>query len=150
MSTSTATRPAGARFAPKAFQALVGVNTALKDSTLGIVLIDLVFLRVSQINGCAYCVDLHWRDLIAADQDPRALNAVAAWREAPFFDARQRAALAGAETVTDLHRNHVSDEDFNALRPHFNDAEIAELSIAVALMNAWNRIAISLRSPEVV
>jgi AhpD family alkylhydroperoxidase len=134
--------------APDAFGALISLGKAIAQSPLEPVLVDLVYLRVSQMNGCAYCVDLHWRDLVKSGVDLQRLNSLPTWREVPaFYSPREQAALAWAESMTDLHASHVSDDDFAALRPHFSDAEIAHLSFAVASMNAWNRMGISMRLP---
>lgn len=135
------------QLAPKALQALYDLSTAVKKGALGARLADLVFLRVSQINGCAFCIDMHWSDLIRQDADPRHLNAVAGWREAPFFNDRERAALRWAEIVTATPASDASDEEFERLRAHFSDAEIAELSFAIAAINAWNLLNVSLRNP---
>jgi AhpD family alkylhydroperoxidase len=109
-------------------------------------LIDLVFLRVSQINGCAYCVDLHAHDLLKQGEDFQRINSLTTWHETSFYSARERAALAWAEAVTRLN-DGVPDHLFVALREHFTDREIADLGFAVAAMNAWNRMAISFRQP---
>jgi AhpD family alkylhydroperoxidase len=98
--------------APKPFKALFDLSAAAQSGVLGRKLVELVFLRVSQINGCAFCVDMHWRDLIKQNEDPRRLNAVAAWREARFFDARERAALRWAALVTAIPHQDLDDEDF--------------------------------------
>jgi len=135
------------QLAPRAFQGLLALSGALRRDLLGQRLVDLVFLRVSQINGCAYCIDMHWRDLIRQDADPRQLNAVAGWREAPFFDARERAALRWAEIVNAIPAADASDEEFALLRAQFSDEEIAELGFAIAVINAWNRLNVSLRNP---
>lgn len=135
------------QLAPKAFQGLLNLSGAIRKDLLGARLVDLVFLRVSQINGCAYCIDMHWRDLIKLDADPRHLNAVAGWREAPFFDERERAALRWAELVTATPHSDASDEEFARLRQHFSDAEIAELGFAIAAINAWNLLNVSFRNP---
>ncbi len=133
--------------APQAYRALAGVNAALAPSTLGKRLIDLVQLRVSQINGCAYCVDLHARDLLAAGEDFQRINSLLTWREVPFFDERERAALRWAESVTRIAETHAPDADFEALGAHFTEREIAELTLVIAQMNAWNRMGIALRQP---
>ena len=114
---------------------------------LGHRLVDLVLLRVSQINGCAYCIDMHWRDLIKMDVDPRHANAVAGWREAPFFDERERAALEWAELVAGLPHTDPSDEAFARLRTQFTDEEIAELGFVIATITAWNLLNVSFRNP---
>ena len=135
------------RLAPKAFQGMLDLSGALRKDLLGARLVDLVFLRVSQINGCAYCIDMHWRDLIRQDADPRHLNAVAGWREAPFFSERERAALRWAEIVTATPHSDASDDEFARLQAQFSDAEIAELGFAIAAINAWNLLNVSFRNP---
>lgn len=135
------------QLAPKAFQGLLDLSAVVHKSALGNRLLDLVFLRASQINGCGYCIDMHWRDLVAQGADPRHLNAVAGWREAPFFSERERAALRWTEIVTAIPHSDASDEEFARLRTHFSDAEIAELGFAIATINAWNLLNVSLRNP---
>ncbi|MES2685871.1 MAG: carboxymuconolactone decarboxylase family protein [Pseudomonadota bacterium] len=135
------------QLAPKAFDLLYKLSGAIRKDLLGARLVDLVFLRASQINGCAYCIDMHWRDLIRLGADPRHLNAVAGWREAPFFTERERAALRWAEIVTAIPHADASDEEFAALKTQFSDGEIAELSFAIAAINAWNLLNVSLRNP---
>ena len=135
------------KLAPKAFQSLLALSGAVQNGALGTRLVDLVFLRVSQINGCGFCIDMHWRDLIRQDADPRHLNAVAGWREAPFFSERERAALRWAELVTATPHSDASDEEFALLKAQFSDAEIAELGFAIAAINAWNLLNVSLRNP---
>lgn len=135
------------QLAPKAFQCLVELSAAVQKGSLGSRLVDLVFLRVSQLNGCAYCIDLHWRDLIRQNADPRHLNAVAGWREASFFSERERAALRWAEIVTATPNDDASDEEFASLRTQFSDEEIAELGFVIAAINSWNLLNVSFRSP---
>ena len=135
------------RLAPKAFQGMLDLSAALRKDLLGARLVDLVFLRVSQINGCAYCVDMHWRDLLRHEVDPRHANADAAWREAPFYSERERAALPWAELVTAIPNRDPSDEAFAVLREHFSDEEIAELGFSIAVINAWNLLNVSFRNP---
>lgn len=135
------------QLAPKAFQGMLNVSAAVRKDLLGERLADLVFLRVSQINGCAYCIDMHWRDLIRLDADPRHLNAVAGWREAPFFSDRERAALGWAEAITARSHHATNDEEFAKLKVHFSDEEIAELGFAIATINAWNLLNLGFRNP---
>lgn len=135
------------QLAPKSFQALLALSDTVQKSSLGVRLADLVFLRVSQINGCGYCIDMHWRDLIRQEVDPRHLNAVAAWREAPFFSERERAAFRWAEIVTATPHSDASDEEYALLKEHFNDTEIAELGFAIVAINAWNMLNVSFRNP---
>ena len=145
--TSTTARLPYPELIPEAVRALAGVNTALANSTLGKKLLDLVFLRVSQVNGCAYCVDLHARDLLAQGEDLQRLNSLVTWREVSLFSERERAALHWAESLTRLTETHAPDEDYAPLAAHFSDRETAELTMAVALMNAWNRLSVGMRTP---
>ena len=133
--------------APAPLKAMVALSQAAKQSSLGPRLVELVNLRVSQVNGCGVCVDMHWRDLIKQGADPRHLNTVAAWRESPFFDARERAALAWADAVNALPGRDDTDNAWPALREHFSENEIAELSYAIAVIRGWNAINLSLRNP---
>ena len=133
---------------PKAFQAMLGVNGAYEGSTLGKTLLDLVYARVSQINGCAYCLDMHVRDLRQQGEDWQRINSLATWREVSFYSERERAALDWAETLTRLPEHHGGrDAEFEALRAHFNEVEIGELSVAIAQINAWNRMGVGMRMP---
>lgn len=135
------------KLASKPFNALLHLSETVWSGSLGKRLVDLVFLRVSQINGCAYCIDMHWCDLVKLGVDERHLNAVAGWREAPFFDARERAALQWAESVARIPHADPSDEAFAQLQAHFSDTEIAELGFAIATINAWNLLNVSFRNP---
>ncbi|MBG9388450.1 carboxymuconolactone decarboxylase family protein [Caenimonas aquaedulcis] len=135
------------QLAPKAFQGMLNVSAAVRRDLLGARLTDLVFLRVSQINGCAYCIDMHWRDLVKLDADPRHLNTVAGWRESPFFSDRERAALNWAEAVTSRSHHATNDEEFARLRTQFSDEEIAELGFAISVINAWNLLNLGFRNP---
>ncbi len=115
-------------------------------SGLDAVLVDLVYLRISQINGCAYCLDLHTRDLIQKGVTVEKLALVQAWREAgAVFDRRERAALAWAETVTLVAETHIPDEEFQSVSAVFSEKEIVDLTIAIGLMNTFNRIGIGFR-----
>ena len=135
------------QLAPKAFQGLLALSGALNRKLLGARLVDLVLLRVSQINGCGYCVDMHWRDLLKLEVDPRHLNAVAAWREAPFFSERERAALRWAEVVNAIPHRDPDDDEFRRLQSHFRDDEIAELGFVLVTIRAWNTLNVSFRNP---
>ena len=132
---------------PAAYKGFLATGEALKSSSLGRKIVDLVFLRVSLINGCAYCVDMHWRDLIALDISPRVLNGVSTWHENEFFSPRECAALHWAEVVANIGATRAPDADFEAMKEYFSDAEISDLTFAVALISGWNRLAISMRSP---
>lgn len=133
--------------APKQFQLLRDLNASLDASTLGKKLLELVFLRASQINGCAFCIDMHTRALLAEGEDLQRINSVLVWHETDFFSERERAALAWTEAVTDIARSHAPDHLFDALRPHFSDTEIAELGFAITVINSWNRLVIGFRQP---
>lgn len=126
--------------------AMIALSGSVKKSGLGARLIELVDLRVSQINGCGVCVDMHWRALMKLDIDPRHINALAGWREAPWFSERERAALHWAEAVNAIPSRDPGDADFALLKSQFNDGEIAELSYAIAVIKAWNVLNISLRN----
>jgi AhpD family alkylhydroperoxidase len=127
-------------------KAMVNLSQAVKQGALGPRLVELVNLRVSQQNGCGLCVDMHWRDLVKQGADPRHLNSVAAWRESPFFSARERAALAWADAVNALPHRDDTDAAWPALREHFTESEIAELGYAIAVIRGWNAINLSLRN----
>jgi AhpD family alkylhydroperoxidase len=103
-------------------------------------------LRASQINGCAYCIDMHWKDLRAIGENEQRLYGLDAWEESPYYTDRERAALLWTESVTNLQEGHVSDAVFETVRQQFSDKEIADLTAAVATINAWNRLAISARA----
>jgi AhpD family alkylhydroperoxidase len=132
---------------PAGMKALGGVYGHILQSGLPKALVDLVYLRVSQINGCAYCIDMHSRDLLKEGVTVDKLVLVPAWREAAgLFDARERAALAWAETVTRVAETGVPDADYAAAASVFGERELADLTIAIGLMNAYNRMAISFRA----
>lgn len=131
--------------APEGYKAFAPLYDYIHQSGLDRALIDLVFLRVSQINGCAYCVDLHWRDALKAGDDPRKINSVVTWHEAPFFTPRERAALAWTESLTNIATTGAPDADYAAVKAEFSEKEVADLTIVIALMNAMNRIGISSR-----
>jgi AhpD family alkylhydroperoxidase len=135
------------RAAPKGVAAMLNVHQYLSNCGLEPALLDIVYLRASQINGCAYCTDMHWKDARAAGVDEQKLSLVPAWREAPFFTERERAALAWTESVTLLASTRVPDEDFAQVREQFSDAEIANLTLAIGVINTWNRLNVSFRTP---
>ena len=127
---------------PEPYKALAGVNAALLRAGLDRRLMDLLFLRVSQINGCSYCVDQHAHDLRAEGETNERIDGLAAWRESPYFTAPEKAALEWAEALTHVDTTHAPDAAYAPLAQHFDDKTIANITYAVALMNAWNRIAI--------
>ncbi len=109
-------------------------------------LIELVKLRASQINGCAYCIDMHTKDARAAGESEQRLYALTAWRETPFYSERERAALAWTEAVTLIADGHVPDEVYEQARTQFSEKELVDLTMAVIAINGWNRLAISFRT----
>jgi AhpD family alkylhydroperoxidase len=135
------------RIAPAGVKALGGVYGYVMQSGLPAALVELVYLRVSQINNCAYCLDMHTRDLLKKGQKIEKLALVQAWAEAGnLFDDRERATLAWAETVTRVAETGVPDEAYEAARTVFEERELVDLTIAISLMNAYNRMAISFRN----
>ena len=134
------------RIAPAGVKALGGVYGYIMQSNLPAALINLVYLRVSQINNCAYCLDMHMRDLLKSGVKIEKLALLQAWAEAgDLFDARERAALAWAETVTRVADTGVPDQAYEAARGVFEERELVDLTIAIGLMNTYNRMAISFR-----
>ncbi|WP_437761887.1 carboxymuconolactone decarboxylase family protein [Sorangium sp. So ce764] len=132
--------------APEAYQAMLGLSSYVKRCGLEKTLIPLVFLRASQINGCAYCIDLHWKEARAAGEDERRLYMLSAWREAPCYSERERAALEWVEAVTLVAAEHVPDRVYDAVRQHFSEREIMDLTWAVVTINAWNRVVLATRA----
>ncbi|WP_158671857.1 carboxymuconolactone decarboxylase family protein [Bradyrhizobium guangdongense] len=138
--------------APSGTKALGGVYGYVMQSGLPTTLVTLVYLRVSQINNCAYCLDMHTRDLLKSGVKIEKLALVQAWAEAGnLFDERERAALAWAETVTRIAETNVPDDAYRAARKVFSERELVDLTIAISLMNAYNRMSISFRkTPQAV
>ncbi len=132
--------------APGATRAMLALEHYVRTSGLEPRLLELVRLRASYLNGCAYCVDMHTKDARAAGESEQRLFAVAVWRETPFFTPRERAALAWTEAVTELGRSGVPDPVFEEVRRHFTDAELVNLTMAVIAINGWNRLAVSFRA----
>ena len=134
------------RAAPEVMKAMVALERAVVTSGLEKSLIELVKTRSSQINGCAFCIDMHTRDAIKAGETPTRLFLLDAWREAPFYTERERAALAWTDALTLISETHAPDEDWVALKAHFSEEEIVKLSLLIATINAWNRLAIGFRA----
>lgn len=136
-----------AQASPEGYKAYGAVYTYLRHCGLPEVLVNLVYLRVSQINGCAYCIDMHSRDLLKQDVAVDKLVLVPVWREAgAAFSAREQAALAWAECVTRVAETGVPDADYQAAAAQFNDKELADLTYAIGLMNAFNRLGVTFRN----
>lgn len=132
-----------------AMKVLIGVEHQVAKGTLDTLLKELVRLRASQINGCAFCLDMHVTDARKAGESERRLATVAAWRETPFFSERERAALEWTESLTLVSQNHVPDAVWEAVRPHFTDAELIELTLLITSINSWNRFSIAFRKMPV-
>ncbi len=133
-----------------AMKSLYGMSGYLAKSSLEKPLLHLIYFRVSQINGCAYCLDMHSKDLRAGGEQEQRLYVLDAWREAPFYSERERAALAWAEAVTKLTGGQVPDDVYEAARAHFTEAELIDLTIAVIAINSYNRINIAFPAPSAV
>ena len=136
------------RISAKTYQSMAAVSGTLATSSLGMPLIELIQTRVSQINGCAFCLDMHARDLRKQGETWQRINSLSTWRETGFYTERERAALHWAETMTRLSGGH-GDQDaaFARLQGQFSDQEVVELTWAVASINAWNRMAVGMRQP---
>jgi AhpD family alkylhydroperoxidase len=132
--------------APGAYRAMAGLERYLHVCSVEQPLIHLIKLRASQLNGCAYCVDMHWKDLRALGETEQRLYSLVVWRECPWYSERERAALAWTEAVTLVADGQVPDDVYDAVRPHFSETELADLTFAVATINAWNRLAIASRT----
>ena len=135
-----------ARSAPGVFDAMESLDNYLEVSSVERPLRFLVQLRASQINGCAYCLDMHTKDARAAGESEQRLYTLSAWRETPFFSARERAALAWTEAVTRIADAHVSDAVYTEAASHFDEKELVDLTLAVIAINGWNRLAITFQA----
>jgi AhpD family alkylhydroperoxidase len=134
------------RVSPRAMQAMMGLQNYVNESGLEHNLLTLVKMRASQINGCAYCLDMHSKDARAAGETEQRLYMLNAWREAPLYSARERAALEWTEALTFLRDEHVPDAVFNAVREHFSEEELVNLSLAVVAITGWNQLSIAFRT----
>lgn len=134
-----------AKAAPGIMRAMHGLETYIANCGIEPKLQDLVKLRASQINGCAYCVDMHSLDLRAQGETEQRIYALPVWHETPFFTERERAALLWTEKLTLLSVDHVPDEVYEQVRPHFSDEELANLTLVIATINAWNRFGVGFR-----
>jgi len=132
--------------APDIYRTLSGLQAHVRASGLDGKLVELIYLRVSQVNACAFCVHMHAKSLRAAGETDARIDGLIVWREAPFFTPRERVALDWAEAVTRLGPDHVSDALYAQALREFGDKDLAELTLAVATINAWNRMAIAFRS----
>jgi AhpD family alkylhydroperoxidase len=142
----TQERLSAAKIAPGGYKALQGVESYIRQCGLEQPLIELVKMRASQINGCAYCLDMHSRDARHSGEIEQRLYLLDAWEETSLYTPRERAALAWTEAVTRIADRHAPDGVYAALHPHFNEKEIADLTILIGMINLWNRIAIGFRN----
>ena len=134
-----------AKAAPGVYDAMDAADQYLATGSIDEYLLNLVRLRVSQINGCAYCIDMHFKDLRALGEGEQRLYSLDAWRECPYYTERERAALAWAEAVTVITDGHAPERLFEEARSHFSEQELCDLTMAIATVNAWNRLSISAR-----
>ena len=132
--------------APEAYRAQATVEQYARRSGLEANLLELVKLRVSQINHCAFCIDMHWKDLRAAGESEQRLYGLNAWREAPYYSDRERAALEWAESVTILSDGFVPDAVYDRARAHFGEKELVDLTMAIVAINGWNRLSVAFRT----
>lgn len=135
-----------AKVAPGVIHAMLGLSNYLRESGLDEPLVNLVCLRASQINGCAFCIDMHWKDLRAAGENEQRLYGLDAWEESPYYSDRERAALAWTEVVTNIRDGHVPNEVYEKVRESFNEKELADLTLAITAINGWNRLNIAART----
>jgi AhpD family alkylhydroperoxidase len=135
-----------AKFAPEVIRSLYAIERYLHESGIDIKLLHMIKLRVSQINGCAFCIDMHWKDARAAGETEQRLYGLDAWRESPFYTERERAAFEWAESITLVSQSHVPDDVFERLRTQFTEKEIVDLTYVAAMINLWNRVAIPFRA----
>jgi len=134
------------KISPGAYKAMAGLEAFVKSSDLEPALLELVRMRASQINGCAYCLDMHSKDARAAGETEQRLYELNAWRETPFYTERERAALAWTEALTLVHETHAPDDVYEEVRKRFTEEEVMSLTAAIVSINSWNRLAIGFRA----
>ncbi len=135
-----------AKVAPEVFKALLALEAAVQKGGLEPSLLDLIKIRASQINGCAYCIHMHTAEARARGEREERLYLLSAWRESPLYSDRERAALAWTEAVTLVSETHVPDAVYDEARRHFSEAELVNLTLAVVAINAWNRMSVGFRA----
>lgn len=135
------------RVAPGVLKAMIGLEEYVLDCGVEESLLHLIKLRASQINGCAYCIDMHWKDLRTMGETEQRLYGLDAWLESPYYSERERSGLAWTEAVTRIADGHASDEVYEFARKQFTEAELAKLTLVIAEINAWNRLLIAARRP---
>jgi len=136
-----------AKASPGALKAMLSLEMHVHKAELEPSLVELVKLRVSQINGCAFCLDMHTKELRAAEETEQRLYLLSAWREAPMYTDREKAALAWGEALTRLPEGGVPDEVFERVRAHFSEAQLVDLTLAIVAINGWNRLNIGFQTP---
>lgn len=141
------TRPRYSKVAPGIYQAMMKIEEYVGNCGLETSLLRLIQTRASQINGCAFCLDMHTKDARAEGESEQRLYLLPSWREAPFYSERERAALEWTEAVTLVAESGVPDEVYERVRPHFTEAELANLTLAIASINSWNRLNVAFRTP---
>ena len=134
------------KIAPQAYRAMAGLEAYIRNSGLEHGLLDLVKLRASQINGCAYCIDMHSKDARAAGETEQRLYGLSAWSETPFYTDRERAALQWTEALTLINQTHAPDDVYEDVRKHFSEVEVVSLTMAIVTINGWNRLALGFRA----
>ncbi|HKA90011.1 MAG TPA: carboxymuconolactone decarboxylase family protein [Haliangiales bacterium] len=132
---------------PDAYRAMLALERYVAECGLEHALLDLIKLRASQLNGCAYCIDMHWKDARARGETEQRLYGLDAWREAPYYSERERAALAWTEAVTRVAVDHVPDDVYATARAQFDEKQLMDLTVAIGAINVWNRLAIAFRTP---
>lgn len=135
-----------ARVAPAPYKALAGLEVYLHGCGLDRKLLHMIKLRASQLNGCAFCIDMHWKDARAAGETEQRLYGLDAWQESPYYDERERAALAWTEAVTLIATGHTPDSLYEEVKKQFSEKELVDLTWAISAINAWNRMSIALRT----
>lgn len=135
-----------AKLSAASYKALYQLELSLQDSSIELPLRELVKLRASQLNGCAFCIDMHWKDARAGGETEQRLYGLNAWEESPYYSSRERAALRWCEAVTHLHDGHVSDAVYEQVRAELSEQEISDLTCVIAAINAWNRFAVAGRT----
>jgi len=131
---------------PEGVHAILGLGKTISGSGLDEKLLHLLYTRASQLNGCAYCIDMHTKDARALGETEQRLYALSAWRETPFYTPRERTALAWTEAVTNIQQGHAPDDLFEEAQLEFGDADLTRLTVAISYINVWNRIAIAFRA----
>jgi AhpD family alkylhydroperoxidase len=132
---------------PQAVHAMLGLEHYVQGSELDQRLLELVRMRASQMNGCAYCLDMHSKDARAEGETEQRLYGLSAWRETPYYSDRERAALEWTEAITDISHSHAGDDIYDRVRAHFSEDEMVKLTMAIIAINGWNRLAIGFRTP---